>query len=101
MPTNPFDRRPSDAVRTGISTRARDYLDGAVEEAYQADLDRWARDDEAPFPNRAVIRARLEGELIVLCHGLGSWAAAHPAQFFRRIDRRILLSEIDPDIWDS
>ena len=102
MSTTPFDRRPSDVVRAGINNRARAYLASAVEDAYQADLVRWAGDDSAPFPSRDTIRTRLEAELHILCHGLGTWAAAHPAEFFTQIDMRIREADAqrDRDRWD-
>ncbi len=102
MSTTPFDRRPSDVVRASVNNRARAYLASAVEDAYQADLVRWAREDDAPFPERGAIHARLEAELLVLCHGLGSWAAAHPAEFFTHIDMRLheAHAQHDRDRWD-
>lgn len=102
MSTTPFDRRPSDVVRASINNRARAYLTSAVENAYQADLVRWAADDNAPFPSRDTIRARIEDELHILCQGLGSWAAAHPAEFFTHIDIRIREADAqhDRDRWD-
>ena len=102
MPATPFDRRPSVAVRAGVNIRARGYLDCAVEQAYHDGLAQWASDDNAPFPDRATIRARLEAELLVLCHGLGTWAAAPPDRIFARIDQAIREadSQRDRDRWD-
>ncbi len=87
MPETPFDRRPSAAVRAEVNVRARLHLDQAVAQAYEVELDRWARDDSAPFPDRDAIRTRLEDELLVLCRGLGTWAAGRPEQIFSRIDK--------------
>lgn len=101
MPANPFDRRPSDIDRATINRRANAYLARAAEEAYQADLARWARDDSAPFPDRAAIRSRLEAELRVLCSGLGTWAAADPAEFFSRIDKDARRAPWEVENWDD
>ena len=102
MSTTPSDRRPSDVVRASINNRARAYISSAVEDAYQADLVRWAGDDSAPFPSRNTIRTRLEDELHILCHGLETWAAAHPTEFFTHNDLRIREADAqhDRDCWD-
>jgi hypothetical protein len=99
MSTTPFDRRPSGAVRADVNLRAQLHLNVALERAYQEGLDRWACDNDAPFPDRGAIRARLEAELLVLCHGLGTWAAAPPERLFGRIDQRIRDAAADRDIW--
>ena len=66
MSTTPFDRRPSDVVRASINNRARAYLASAVEDAYQADLIRWAGDDSSPVPSRDTIWTLLVEEIRIL-----------------------------------
>lgn len=82
MPGTPYDRRPDKVVRKRINQRAAGYLSAQVETEYERGLAEWAADDEAPFPDRGLIRLRLRSELEVLCAALGSWAAAEPSDLF-------------------
>lgn len=99
MPNSPYDRRPSSDLRSEVNRRARLFVGAAVEQTYQSDLVRWARDDDAPFPDRQAIRSQIEAELLLLCSGLGSWAAAEPGEFFNPIDHRIRRAERDGWEW--
>lgn len=95
MATEPFNRRPSDSKRMAVNLRARAYINTAVERTYHMALHRWAREDDAPFPDRAQIRGQLESELLTLCRGLGSWAAAQPDDILGPIPRPRRDDDID------
>jgi hypothetical protein len=95
MSGNPFDRRPSDSQRQEVNLRARIYLDEAVQRAYDEGLRRWAVDDDTPFPDRDHIRRRLEAELLTLCRGLGTWAAAEPSTVLGPLPRHRRRHDVD------
>jgi len=63
--------RPDEPSSAEVNVRARLHLNRAVAPAYEVTLDRWARTDNGPFPDRDAIRTQLEDELLVLCRGWG------------------------------
>lgn len=53
-----------------------------LEHVYWELVGAWARDDSGPFPSRAEAERLAREELVVLCRGLGRWAAVLPLDVF-------------------